>query len=125
MFPKCTHTQIKFYNQKARQDTCRGVGAPTLHNEEAKHSDASAAVKHLAACTKAICGNLLYSLENRSTVLITILSNAVHYYKLQLKLLSTQRPRFREGYVQTKTKTTTSRDKQRLRAGKEKRKEMT
>lgn len=99
---------MKFYNQKVRRDTCRGVGAPTLPNEEAKHSHASTAEKNLAGKTKAICGNLRYSLENQSTVLITILSNAVHFCKLQLKLLSTQRLRFRKGYVQTKTKTATS-----------------
>lgn len=116
MYP---HTDIILESGSTRHS--RVIGAPSLHSEEDEYSDVSAAVVHVDGQTKAICGNLRYSLENQSTVLITILSNARHFCKLQLRLLSTRRLRFRKGYVQTKTKTTTSRDKQQFRAGRRKR----
>lgn len=76
IFPKRTHTRThrEREREKIKLSECtsqhmQGRGRTyTPCYEEAKHSDASCAVKHLAGQTKAICGNRRYSLGSQSTV---------------------------------------------------------
>lgn len=67
------------------------MGTPTLHNKEDKQSDARTQYNIWPVRPKPFVDNK--AIHERSIVLMTILSNAVHFCKRQLKLLSTQRQR--------------------------------